>query len=312
MLTADGMPEPIKSTPVRLFQHQVCLEPVAGPVGIGFGKILSDFNKFANTVMSQYIDSATLANAPSFLSADVEFEQPFTMRPGAVNRVKGVAPQDMDKLLIPVRTPPANEQLMNAAKMAYEWGQSAVQAPDVLSGQAGKSGETYRGIATRVEQATKQLSVITRRYADFLEGILINNAKLNAKFLPEEEIIAVNDLGGMMQNIKIRREMYEREYRVEIRADLRFVSQTQRIQEAEDLLSLQGNFPPLQGNMAYSYSALRKALEARGAFDMVPLLGPPPDPPMTPMGTPTPGMMPPAAPPGPSIGPNAETPDQPS
>mgnify|MGYP000738842472 CR=1 FL=1 len=42
-------------------------------------------------------------------------------------------------------------------------GKEVAATPDVYSGEPGKSAETYRGLATRVEQATKPLTAIAQR-----------------------------------------------------------------------------------------------------------------------------------------------------
>jgi len=294
-------PDPIRMVPIRLFTHAVCIEPLVGSLGIGFGRIQSDFNAAANVAFSQYTDAATLANVCSYITPEgVEFDQPFSVRPGAINKVKGIGPSDLGNAIKELRPSPANEQLVNVIKMMYDWGQSAIQAPAVLSGEPGKSGETYRGLSTRVEQATRQLSVVTRVYADFVEGILKNNAKLNAQFLPDEQILYLNDTKfGGGEEIVVGRSMYQRDYRVEIRSDLRFASQAQKISEADELLQMPGAVPPLQTDTAFVHHAVRKALEARNKHEMIPLLGPPPPPPTTPFGAPPPMPgMPPGAPAG--------------
>ena len=91
----------------------------------------------------------------------------------------------------------------------------------------------------------------------------------------------------------VSRRMYERDYRVEIRADLRFTSENQRIQEADALMPIAQVMPT---NIAFAYAVLKKMLEARNRMDLLPLLGPPPPPTATPMGIPPPpppGMGPP-------------------
>jgi hypothetical protein len=296
-------PDPVRKVPIHMFSHAVCIEPPSGPLGIGYGRIQADYNRAGNTVLSQFVDAATLANGGSYIVADgVSFESPLEVAPGKVNVAKGVTPGELDKSLKEIKAPPANPQLIEVLKLVEEWGQSSMQAPSVLSGESGKSGETFRGISTRVEQATKQLTVVTSRFGDFVAQVLKNNAKLNAKFMDENEIVFVNNHKlGTAQELRIGRQLYERDYRVVLRSDLRFASQAQRITEADQTLSMVSSLPQLQNNIPLMFQALKEALIARSQEHLVPFLGPEPAPPPTTLGIPPPPpMMPPGMPlPGP-------------
>ena len=288
-------PKPVKRVPVHMFAHGVCIEPLVGNLGVSFGRIQADFNRAANTAINQFVDAATLGNCSSFIAAaGVEFVGPFEMAPGKVNVLKSHNGNDLKSNFFELRPNGGNPQLVELADRMYAYGQSSIQAPSVLSGEPGKSGETFRGISARIEQATKQLSVATEKFADFLKQILMNNAALNATFLRDEEVFAVaNSVLGAQEELRVGRQMYERNYRVEIRSDLRFATMAQRISEADEMIELPNRMPPLQGSLAFLYEATKKALEARGRQDMVSLLGPPPPHPMTPFG------LAPPAPPGP-------------
>src|SRR6185436_8615525 len=123
-------------------------------------------NRAANIALSQFTDSATLANIWSIITTDIEFEDEFEISPGHHNKAIGVSAEQLHKSIYELKPSQANPQLMDLVSFMTEFGQSAAQAPQVLSGEPGKSGETYRGIATRIEQATKQLSESTRGYGD--------------------------------------------------------------------------------------------------------------------------------------------------
>ncbi len=322
-------PEPIRMEPIRLFTHGVCIEPMAGNKGLGIGRQLCDLNRVANTVTNQFIDSASLANVKTVIHDGINFKNPYNHAPGAVNVVDGLAGSLRDHLM-PFDFPPANGQLMDVADRVQGYAQKAAASPEVLSGEAGKSGETYRGLAARVEQATKVLSVATSKYRDSFEQVAKNNAFLNSVYLPDEEIFEVSNhaligfpqlqsqpdpvTGQMLPpKLKVGRAMYERNYQVEFRCDLRFTSMSQRISEADEMvaMSMPGTgHPMLAANPAFQYYAIKKALLARGANDFVYLLGPPP-----PLGMmmPPPGV-PPGGPPGaggPPRGPDNATPPEP-
>ncbi len=298
-------PEPVRMEPIQSFSHGVCIEPIVGSLGISFGRIEADINRAANIAISQFADSADFNNINAYFIANgVEFEGgPPKIFPGAMIKVRGLA-ADLEKSILPLKPGPASAQLPDLVQMCVGWGQEVLQSPAVLSGESGKSGETYRGIAARIEQATKQLSVSARKFADFFEQIMKNNGQLNALYLDDEEIFYVNDHRlGTSKELRAGRKLYQRDYRVEIRADLRFTTQAARVSEADEALQLPQIVPPLAGNLGYWYAATKAALEARELHHLVPQLGPAPPPPGTPFGLPMPGMAPPpGAPPQPGAG----------
>lgn len=293
-VSETAMPSPARRVPIHMFSHGVCIENMAGSYGLSIGRQQADFNRAVDVLTGQYIDSATMANCWTLLTTDaVEFRSPFSFTPGKVNKVRGITGQDLRTNIMELKPQPANNQHMEMVREIIGWAQSSVQAPAVLSGEAGKSGETFRGLATRIEQATKAISVPARRFATGpLRNVLVNNGRLNAVFLPETQMIQVLDMTSRrMQLVRIDRRMYARDYKVEIRADLRFTSEGQRVQERMELIQLPAVVPQLQANASWAYGALVKYLEARNDTEMVPLLGEPPPPPAQPFGT-----MPPAAP----------------
>lgn len=291
----EEMPRPARKVPIRMFSHGVCIEPLTGVHGLGYGRILGDLNRVANVTTSQFLDAAHLANSKTIVTpSGFVFEGKFEVQPGKHNKVKGATGQEIRENMVAFEFGPANPQLLDVAKWVSELAQSAVQSPDVMSGEAGKSGETARGIASRIEQATKQLTVVARKACDFFGRILKCNAKLNSLYLPEEEIVNITDPATQQASpVQVRREMYERDYSVEFRSDLRFTSQAQRIAEADEILQMPTVNPALQTNMAFMYAATKKSLEARGRQDLIPTLGPPPPMPTEPMSLPPP--MPPGA-----------------
>lgn len=303
----DAKPEPVRMEPIHLFSRGACIEPLVGPVGIGYGRIQADYNRTANTVLKQFIDAATLANVPGWLVADgVEMPKGgVTFSPGQFTKVEGVEASELANAVIPIQPKAANPQLREVMEMVRGFAQDAVQAPDVLSGYPGKSGETYRGLGTRLEQASKMLSVPSGKYMVFFEQIIKNNAWLNSIFLNDDEIVRIVDHKmHRLRQIRVGRHMYRRDYRVVFRADKRFSSKEQRIAQADEMVQMANTFPPLQMNIPFQHAAFRKSLEARDMDDMVQLLGPSPPPPQTPFGMPPPGRAGPGVlggmgPPGP-------------
>ena len=271
-------PRPVRWVPIQMFTHTPNIEPVFGSLGLGLGMLQADLNRAANVALSQFTDSATLGNIWSIITTGIEFEDDFEITPGKHNKAVGISPEQLAKSIYELRPTAANPQMMELVNFMAEYAQSAAQAPQVLSGEPGKSGETYRGIATRVEQATKQLSESTRGFGDgTVLGVLKNNAKLNAIYLPDEEIIQINNHRlGTTEEITIGKALYQRDYRVELRSDLRFTSDAQRVQEADEALSLAVSVPPLQNNLAFWWQACKNCLESRNQWELLQRLGPEP------------------------------------
>lgn len=305
----QAQPSPPESVPIRMFAHGVNIEPLMGVIGLGTGQIHASQNKAANISLSAFIDQATLGNFKNFLAkGGVKFQGGDTIKiaPGKVHTVQGA--MDLSKDIIPIDFGQANPQFLQLIEMLVRYGNTVSNTPEVLSGESGKSGETAQGISARIEQATKMLSVPTQKYADFVTQVLINNALLNAIFLEDVEWFSVNNhdpsVGPMGQQMfSVGREMYDRPFDVEISADLKFTSTSQRISEADALVQMPNAVPELAQNYALKHAVISKSLEARNRYDLVGLLGQAPPPPQM-FGIPTsppmppPGMAPPGAPPG--------------
>lgn len=297
------LPEPVRRVPLHMFAHGVCIEPLIGNLGLSFGRQQADHNRAVDTWLSQYTDAATLSNCWSLiLAGGAEFEDDFSIAPGKTNHLKNVPAGDIDKYIKELRPAPANPQFMEMIGLVWDKAQSSIQSSPVLSGEAGKSGETFRGMNSRIEQAVKQLSVPTRWYADFFSVIARNNAKLNAAYLRDEEIFMVNnDRAGTpgMEELRIGRKMYERNYQITMASDLSFATDAQRIAQADECMQMPTAMPPLQGNQLYLYLATKASLTARNRYDLVEALGPKPPANTIPFGTPPPpppGVVPGARP----------------
>ena len=312
-------PDPVKRVPIEQFSHGVCVENPFGALGLSFGSVLCDLNRLSNEAYNRFYDAAALGNVWSIITpGDMDFANggsQIPIGPGKQIKVKGFTGEQLRNSIVELKPAPANAQLLEIVRISEEAADSSIAAPSVLSGEPGKSGETFRGLATRVERATRQLSAAGLKYLDFLTNILKNNARLNAYYMPDEEVIQVLDHMDLpeflmrnqppkavreMREIRVGRAMYQRNYDVTFTADVRFASQAQRIAEADELVAMT-QIPAMAGNYAFAYHAIVKALQARRQHDLIPTLGPPPPVPEVPMGTPPPGMMP-GMPPGPEAG----------
>ncbi len=310
-------PDPPEREPVYLFAHAVCIEPLVGNLGISYGRIQADFNRAANVALSQVTDAATMNNCWSVITTGLEFEEgKLNLTPGAINKVVGAIGPQLRDHIFPLQPGAPSPMLKEIVDLSITQAQSSIQSPNVLSGEAGKSGETAKGIMARIEQATKQLSVVSSKYGDFVLQILKNNAYLNSVFLRDEEIAAIFDSEtNRFQEVKFGRKLYERNYQVVLKSDLRFTTNVQKVEEADELVAMAMKLPQLGQNQAYMYAVIKKALKARGQMDLIQLMGAPPPPPE--LFVPPPPPMPPGQPgqrpggPQPPGGPPGRPPMQP-
>jgi hypothetical protein len=311
MLTDETLPEPPAKEPIYMFSHGVCLEPVLGNLGIGIGRIDAQLNLATNTVWSQFLDAATLGNGKTFITAgNVDFRSPFKIGPGVFNKAKNVMPSDLQNAFYELNFGEANPQLLAAAGQLMQFGEQASSTPDLMSGASGKSGETARGIQTRMEQINSMIAVPAMKFADFVLQIMKNNCKINSTFMNDSEVFYVNrfnenmDMNGS-EMIQIARSFYDNELEIELVSDMQFKSRAQKVSECDEIAQLPNAMPDLQLNMAFKYHAIKECLKARGLHRMArSLLGPPPPLPSNTFGLP-PGT------PGSAIGPEMIPPQPP-
>jgi hypothetical protein len=304
MADDNSKPEPASKVPLHLYSFGVCIENLVGNLGLGLGRIDADYNKAGDTALQQFSDAATLGNAWTIIKpSTLKLPENFGARPGRVFNATGVSAKDLKNSIVEFKAPPANQQLLELVDRAHQYSESASQSPGVLSGDAGKSGETFRGLNTRLEQATKQLGLTAKRLSIPLKQMYNNNALLNSIHMDELQVFYVNDhLSQELQSHEVRRELYERTYRVEFTSDMKFTSEAQRIAMADSLLQLPQVIPALQSNFRFQYDVLVELLQAKGQQRLVMSLGQrPATPPL--FGMPSSPPAQPGAPMGPEVPP---------
>jgi hypothetical protein len=281
--------------PIEPFSHGVCIENIDGSLGLGIGLLLAEHNKAANTAASQFTDSATLSNCATMIMPEGVQMEPGDTRliPGEIHRVRNISSEQIQNAFKIIQFPPANPQLLDIVRLSLEAADGVSSAPDVLSGEPGKANETYRGIATRVEQATKQLTVLALNYLEMLSNVVRNHARLNAVFKEDDEIRHVVDPRTLEdKEIRISRHMYEEDFDIVFTADTRFTSKTERISQADQVLAMvQAVPPPVAAQifpLSFFYEAVVRSLKARGMHSMVQYLGPRPPTPTQLSGPPAP------------------------
>lgn len=298
----EAVPAPIKRAPIHNYYRADCIPNMADQHGIGFGQILVSLESASNAALNHFIDSAELGNTQMLVTSEQTLQKDPEIRLGGVLRLKNINPDQVKLAFEQLKFGSANPQLLDVTRLTSDYADSAIAAPAVLSGEAGKSGETYRGIATRIEQATRQLTAAGTKVVTALSQIARNNALLNSMFMPDEEVFRVT---GNNKAQRIHKSLYQRDYRTSFTADMRFIGQSQRTAEADELVQMATSLPQLATNPEYMYAVVSAALIARGKSDLVAKMGPPPPPTQIPFGTPPPPPpgAPPQGPPGQPQGP---------
>ena len=270
-------PEPCKQKVIERFSHGCCIENPEGSHGIGIGTLLMPHQVAANITQNQFTDLATLSNEMGlggFMHTNMKLDPGVkTVEPGVIMRVSGIPPADMEKAYFRLTAPQANPQLLQALQGQESAADGISSAPDVLSGQ--KDGdETFRGQATRVEQATKQLTVHASNFVQVLTNVGKNNALLNFMFMPDQMDMDVQDPNTQKaEKITVGRDMYKDSYDILFSADLSFSSRAAKIAEKDDALGMvTKGIPPQIAQLIFPptmFSAMaRECFKARGMYDL--------------------------------------------
>lgn len=271
------MPKPCRRKVLEQFSCGTCIENPDGSHGLGIGTLLMSHQKAINILLNQFVDAGTQAQSNTLVMHENLKLPPgvTTIAPNTITRVRGLPPDAIEKSIWKIPTTPPNPQLLSAISMQKEAADGIANAPDVLSGE--KDGpETFRGQATRVEQAVKQLTVFAGNIVEMLTNVIKLNALLNYYYLPDWKIVTVLDpRDRKARELKVTRDLYKDDYAISFTADLRFASKAQRIAEADDVLGmLTKGIPPelftqvFQGPQVIA-NAVRKCLQARDMFDLV-------------------------------------------
>lgn len=279
-------PEPIKKIPVEYFTKIDCIYDPKASMGIGVGDMVLGFNQVANQLGNLFIDAASTANNPPQLVSENALPPGTTeIAPGDIIR-SPLPPEQLEKahkVLVQVQ---GNPQLLEMMHIMMNVANEVAATPDVYAGEPGKANETFRGIATRVEQAAKPLTAIALRMLRGLTYVIKKNARLNANFLPESELVSVIDPMKGRQKVTITRDIYLEDYDITFTADTRFVSQAQKLDEDIQLMQFATTSPLMVANpqqqMVFLYEVATRYLKDMKRPEMVPYLGNRPTPPPPP------------------------------
>lgn len=268
-MNPDELPRPVRKTPVHLFTHIVCIEPFVGNLGVGYGKIQADLNVAANILLCQAIDQAAFGNLPANLvDESLVFKGDPQLEPGALIKVQNGA-GNLKDAIHQLSLGQANPQLIEILQMAWGWAQSSMQSPNVLSGESGKSGETRGGLLARIEQASKQLSVLTGKIAEGMGQVYKNNSFLNFMHMDDVEIVSIStDVAELPETLEVSRNLYAPGYDWLPTSDLRYSPEEQKIMEADQAFQLTASALPIHQNRQLVMAALIRSFEVRGWKDL--------------------------------------------
>jgi hypothetical protein len=187
-------PDPVKMVPINFFTHYVCIPNPEGVYGFGIGSLLEGHNMAADTLTSQIVDAATLANtAGGFISRQFKASRDdLHFRPGEFIETETAA-SDLDKMIKIVQFPGPNPAMGQLVKDQKEEAQELSGGSDILSGEVGGSNETATTTQIRISQAMAAISIQNKRYtrARTVEGEHL--ARLNSVHLGDDEYFTVVD-----------------------------------------------------------------------------------------------------------------------
>lgn len=334
-------PAPVKMIAINFFTHYICIPNPEGVYGFGIGSLLEGHNMAADTMASQVIDAATLANTKGgFISRQFKASRDdLKFRPGEFIETDTPAADLKNMVMVlDFKGPePAMGQLIKDQK---EEAQELSGASEILSGEVGGSNETATTTQIRISQAMQSIAIMNKRYtrARTVEGQHL--ARLNSVHLGDEEYFTVVDpmkvvpgmpnpmmMGAMgppppqpglpppqepvqpsVQKVNIARIDYLQDTDITITADPRMASQPQRFQEAMTIMNVVNSTPLTRQMPTVVVAALRLLFKSIDNTEMTAALAqglamPPPMMPPPAGGAPPPKKEGPGGPPQPSPSP---------
>lgn len=272
-------PRPPRLVPIHFFTHYVCNYNPEGIYGLGVGMMLSGHNMAADTIMSQLVDSGTLALIPTYIHSKLAKlkKGEIRIKPGHSTEVD-LMPDQLKAGFQRVEFPPPNPAMFQIVEKIEAAGEGLSGAGDILTGEVGGSRETATTTKIRSAMAMSNVTIMGRRYdkAQRAEARLI--ARINARTLDETEYKAVVNAQG--DAIQINRADYHDDFDITFTADPRLASQPQRVEESDEVMGIvtaaigTGLVPPPVA-MALIRVALEGSFKARDRMDLVQALNTP-------------------------------------
>jgi hypothetical protein len=247
--------------------------PGEGFYGMSFGDFVGPLNEAANTIFNQVIDAMTLQNAGGgWLSRSLRGPRgDLSIQPGKYQVVDGSPQAIRDGIQhnqFPGPSPVSLPVVQEIAGMAQQVSASG----NILSGEKGASNETATTTKIRAEMAIKQISVLSRRMVAYLRSEAEGLWRLLSLFLDEDDAVQVVNAEGQPATIPISRADFVADANVTPSANPQVGSRVQRIEEAQERLSILVQHPLTAQNPMIQAAALEDLLRAQGAYRYVTML----------------------------------------
>lgn len=303
----EAPPEPKqpKSVPFERFFKYDCLPNPEGCLGISLAHLVEGPNIVADEVMSRYVSLLTMHLSPTFLYSR-QTKMPrgeFELKLGAGNEV-AMAPEQVQagagifQFQFPAPDP-------NTFKVVDQQNQAAqsVTADDIISGDAGMSGQTATETEIRSSNAMDNIATIASRYIRTRTAEVQALAYLRGITMPPEGVVRYRPLEQadpisgqktfQVKEVRVTPEDYLDSYDVYFTADPNVASKPQKEKRAVKAYEIVAQLPPgtldPATQMVLVRAAARSVLRAMDEHDLVGIIdkAPPPQNPQQP------GMMPP-------------------
>lgn len=297
-------PEPPRMVPINFFTHYMCFPNPEGVYGLGIGSLLEGNNVAADTIASQYIDSATLASTPTGIrSRQAKIRGgDFNVKPGEFIE-SDLSPDELKQGggILQLKFPGPDGSMRQMIQDQIEAGDKLSGAGDILSGELGGSNMTATQAQIQISQALSQIAIINKRVTRARTSEAEKIARLNSVYLDDVEYFYVIDPFKNVppEEVKVGRMDYLEDTDVTITADPRMASQPQRFQEAMNAIQVTSQIPVLQGNAPLWMALVKNLYISMDRPDFIAAMEQGLQPP--------PGAPPPGAPGMPPVGPMQTT-----
>jgi hypothetical protein len=281
MTQIPAEPEPVRKREICEFTHFRGL-PSRGFYGAGYIDLVGQLNVGANTLFNQMLDAMTLQNAGGGLISDqLRMSGDISVEPGVYQKVS-ITPALMQTGIYHHRWPgpaPSGWQALDLVRQMVS--QSAANA-ETLSGEMPGANESATGAATRVEQAMKQITVMTRTTKEAMIHLAMKIWRLLSVTLDEDQAYDVINEDGTFEPLRLRREDFIPDAHLVPAASVNEIGQAHREARAEKLFAgVMQN--PLTGQNPQAISEVsQRLMRAYGAPEMQKLFQVPPPPPPPP------------------------------
>lgn len=265
-------PKPQRRRELCFFGHLRAF-PNEGFYGTGFGDLVGPLNEATDLILNGVSDAMTLQNAGGgFISQSLTGPKgDVSVRPGSYVRVNG-SPQSIRDGIQHHKFPGPSPVAMPMADTLTSMAHQLTASGSILSGEKGGSHETATTSKIRLEQAMKQISVLSRRVVGYMKHEIAAIWRLFSVFIDEDDAAAVVNAEGSPVTIRISRADFIPDANVTPAANPLVSSRQQRIEEAQERAAMLLQHPATQQMLPVQVKAVTDVLRAQGAHEYVEMI----------------------------------------